>query len=588
MARSKWVGCSLLVALVLAIGFVRADQDDEDGPGPTAVNKNGYEVEERSTNRLPIDPATLFDSVSLTEASPVPGLLPAPQVQMRGINDQANDAALDNIQIFPRFRPFIFYTQSETSIAGSGRNIVATYNSTADSVLTLTPSGLVYDHSFYNGYSVSHDGGLSWTSGSFPPVPGSIFTNGDPSIDVDRQGHFYFAGLGTDAAFRNTVQVNTSTDGGYSWSDAIVVQQDDGSDKEWIAVGRDPVAGNRDNVYVTWTSFQSAGSELRFSRSFDGGHTWETKTIFAPTTDPNPAHPQNFVQFSTPYVDQTNGRLYVPFLQLSNGNSDVIRILKSDDAGETFSFINFNVAGAPSPSMLPIVQSGELLDMRSGGVRLGIHAGPFIPGRFGLRQFRQVSRLITQPGFAARNGVLYLAWSNSTSAVFGDPASGSNMLLVRSTDDGATWSSAMQVNPTVAGDKHHVLGALTIDTDPNDVHVSYYTQHADETLDVDMANSHDGGVSFPANRAIRLTSTNFAIPPSVVRLTATTTTNYDREVIPGYALGEYMSIRSFNGAVHALWGDARNLVTHPVNALDPLSGVTHSQTDVVYQKIKAQ
>jgi hypothetical protein len=146
----------------------------------------------------------------------------------------------------------------------------------------------------------------------------------------------------------------------------------------------------------------------------------------------------------------------------------------------------------------------------------------------------------------------------------------------------------MQVNPTVAGDKHHVLGALTIDTDPNDVHVSYYTQHADETLDVDMANSHDGGVSFPANRAIRLTSTNFAIPPSVVRLTATTTTNYDREVIPGYALGEYMSIRSFNGAVHALWGDARNLVTHPVNALDPLSGVTHSQTDVVYQKIKAQ
>jgi hypothetical protein len=87
-----------------------------------------------------------------------------------------------------------------------------------------------------------------------------------------------------------------------------------------------------------------------------------------------------------------------------------------------------------------------------------------------------------------------------------------------------------------------------------------------------------------------MTSTNFVLPPSVVRLTAapTPTTNYDRTVVSGYALGEYLSVRADNGSVYALWGDARNTVTHPVNALDPLSGVTHSQEDVQFQQVKAQ
>jgi hypothetical protein len=32
----------------------------------------------------------------------------------------------------------------------------------------------------------------------------------------------------------------------------------------------------------------------------------------------------------------------------------------------------------------------------------------------------------------------------------------------------------------------------------------------------------------------------------------------------------------------------RNLITEPVNALDPISGQTHSQEDVFFQKVKAQ
>ena len=396
--------------------------------------------------------------------------------------------------------------------------------------------------------------------------------------------------------------MNKSTDGGRTWSDPAVVQVDNGSDKEWIAVGRDPAHRNQDNVYVTWVSFQprtppltGTRSELRFGRSTDGGVTWTAKTIFVPSRDTNPTHPTDVVQFSTPYVDPITGRLYVPFGQLSNGNQDFLRILASDDAGETFFFLTFNVPGAPSTTLLPVVMPGELIDMGSGGIRPGIHAGLPSAGRQGRRMFRFVNRLLPfQPAFAARNGVLYLAWSNSTSSVFGDPNGKSNVLFIRSDDGGASWTAPIQVNPPFGTDIHHVVPSLALDTDPNDVHVAFYTQHADETVDVDLANSHDRGHSFPSDRTVRVTSASFALPPTVNRVfpsspTNFATINYDDTTVPGYALGEYLSARAANGSVYLLWGDCRNSVTEPFNPFVPfLSNLTHSQEDVFFQIVKAQ
>jgi hypothetical protein len=489
------------------------------------------------------------------------------------------------------FRPFVSFTESETSIAASGRNIVATYNSSANQPLVqIVPGLLQFQHRFLSGYSSSGDGGKTWASGFFPPLPGSIFTFGDPSVAVDRNGNFYFSGLGADANGLFTIQVNKSTNGGRTFGPAVLVQQDNGGDKEWIAVGKDPAVKSRDNVYVTWTSFQATGAQLRFGRSTDGAASFSTKTIFAPPPDPDPTHPQNSLTFTNPAVDTITGRLYIPFIQFSNSDVDFIRVLASDDAGETFQFLTFNIPGALSPTVLPVVQSGELVDAGSGGARLAIHAGPALAGRGGLRQFVQTARLVTQPAFAARNGVLYLAWSQSTSPFFGDPSAGSNVFFMRSNDGGATWSAAIQVNPANVADIHHVLPALSIDNDPNSVHIAYYTQHSDETVDVDLANSHDRGTTFPVNRALRVTSTNFVLPPTVVRLAGgpTPTTNYDRLIVSGYNLGEYLSVTSANGSTYVLWGDCRNPVTEPVNPLNPLSGKTHAQQDVFFQEVKAQ
>jgi hypothetical protein len=113
-------------------------------------------------------------------------------------------------------------------------------------------------------------------------------------------------------------------------------------------------------------------------------------------------------------------------------------------------------------------------------------------------------------------------------------------------------------------------------------------------VDVDLANSHDRGDSFPSNRTLRVTSTSFALPPTVNRVfpsspTNFATNNYDANVAAGYALGEYMSVKAANGSVYVLWGDCRNSVTEPPNPFIPfLSNLTHSQQDVFFQEVKAQ
>src|SRR5207244_10589285 len=114
------------------------------------------------------------------------------------------------------------------------------------------------------------------------------------------------------------------------------------------------------------------------------------------------------------------------------------------------------------------------------------------------------------------------------------------------TDNGVKkWKGPIQVNRTVSNDLHHVLPTLAINEDPSDLHptiyISYYTQHSDETVDVDTASSRDGDGSFTA---VRVTSTPFALAPTNIPLPTEqdpfNTVNFDNTFRSCYHLGEYM------------------------------------------------
>ena len=233
------------------------------------------------------------------------------------INKQVNNPALDHTVTFPGARPFEFSTESETSLVANGKNIVVGYNSSAGAVVQRFPQGLFFTQILFTAYSVSHDGGSTWTSGFVPPVAASSpFTFGDPALALDRHGSVFYASLGTDAAGNSAVIINKSSDNGNTFAAARVVAVDPGSDKEWLAIGPDPGVFQRDNLYVTWTSFQAnakgqtTGSQLMLARSIDGGTTWSSKVLFAPVDD---GINSSFIQFSNPVVDASTGRLYIPF-----------------------------------------------------------------------------------------------------------------------------------------------------------------------------------------------------------------------------------------------------------------------------------
>ncbi|WP_437520582.1 sialidase family protein [Sorangium sp. So ce726] len=602
--RSNVVRAALLLAASPALQACSEGPEFDGAPfanGPElalgGVTENGVTPPVRTASIAPHQALTGRAWANLAErASSSRWPEYTPSIRALGENVQVNDPALDKVYVLstdPTIPPFVNVTQSETSIAADGRNIVVAYNTSSGAKPALVDGAVALNPVYFSGFSTSHDGGRTWESGFIPPLPGSTTTLGDPVVRRDRHGFFHFAGLTQDAQGHRGVQANRSTNGGRRWSEAALVAQDDGADKGWLAVGPDPVRRRRDNLYVTWTSYQPpqapVRTELRFARSTDGGRTWTSKVIFAP--EPTPLR-QEF-QFTNPVVDPDDGALYVPFLHITGLNTDFIKMLVSRDAGETFEFVEFNVAGAPDPTLLPVVQPGELIDCGDrGGLRLAITDGLPLPGRLGFPTYVQASRLTVQPALAVRRGVLYLAWSASTSGNRGEARSGSNVFLMRSDDRGETWTPPIPVTSTTE-DIHHVLPAVTMGDEPSDIHILYYTQHSDRSVDVEMASSFERGESFGEGDRQRVTDTSFRLSPTNIPLREPAglsypTTNFDQVVPPCFNLGEYLDITSEGKKLYSVWGDLRNLITEPEHPGNPISGQTHSQADVFFQAFQVR
>jgi hypothetical protein len=504
---------------------------------------------------------------------------------------QVNDPNLDNIQFFPNAlpqpqRPYEFSIQSETSMATFGNDVVVGFNNSADQPVTLTAQNTVaFTHRFLSGVGVSHDGGRTWTQSSLPPIPGSPFTFGDPSLAVDRHGNFYYSSLGANAAGQSLVFVGKTTDRGRTFQPGSTVAIDPGADKEWIAAGKDPLNPERDNVYVTWTSFQANSSQLMLGKSTDGGQTWSVSTAFVPVDN---GVESAFMQFSNPVVDQRTGRLFIPFLQGAHTNASYIKVLISDDGGQTFHFSNFNVPGAPEPAAFPNVSPGTGTDCGVvGGIRLTLHQGADLGGgRAGFPVFRQATRLITQPSTTVAGGKVFIALNSSTSATIGDPNSMSFIRVLVSPDGGGTWQGPFTVAAATAAQPQHVHPSISTDRSGRQVTVGYYSQLASGQVRFDATTAQvdrEGGQttltesrSGSLGPAFDLAPVNNPLP--VVPFGAHRATNYDRTIQACYDLGEYTTAaRSGDDRTIFAFGDNRNSWTGPPASIAP---GTHSQPDV--------
>ena len=365
---------------------------------------------------------------------------------------------------------------------------------------------------------------------------------------------------------------------------AVASGAETGLDKLWIAVGPDPVLHGQDNVYVGWTNTASGVYKIHLSRSRDSGRTFSSSTnVFSPTAA------NGFVRIAqapTPFVDAVDGRLYVAFVQQTSQGAWWPRLAVSDDAGSTFSLVKFGFPGTPVPDAIPAVPSGHYSDCGASGTsRWVVHAGPDNrPAGSTLPRHAQSWWIFFQPFVAAHGDLVALTWGSSTSADPFDSASNSRVFLTVSRDRGITWSTPLVVDSELPGDGQHFQPALAVDAATRDIHVSYYVQHADETIDTELSTLREAD-GYTTIHVTRLTSKPSTIPPSLENLGAGTW-NYDIISFPCYSMGHYMQLRADAGMAYATWTDARNLITHAVDPRDPLSGQTHSQPDVYFRAVR--
>ena len=297
------------------------------------------------------------------------------------------------------------------------------------------------------GVGYTADGGTTWT---FPGVLQSNVFRSDPVLACDDVGKFFYLSL-LQTLFDT---MWGSVDGGQSWS---ITGPATGGDKQWFTIDRTASIGHGFQYQVWDTSTPYTGNQ--FSRSTDGGVTW---------MDPIPV--PNEIIFGTPDVD-TNGDLFF------NGEDSVGRVwcVRSTDAKN----------GSVIPTFDQVIQ----VDMG------GAVVGSVLINPVGLAG--QLFLAVDRSGTSTNNNVYMLASLLPTGF-----SSGTDVMFVRSTDGGLTFSAPVRVNDDpVNPNKYHWLGTFAVAPNGRLDSVWLDTRNAVNDTDSQLFYSYstDGGITWAPN-----------------------------------------------------------------------------------------
>ena len=157
------------------------------------------------------------------------------------------------------------FTQSETSTAWCGSNVVVGFNDSGSVIETFGSLLAGINGLSVNGVALSTDEGHTFQDlGSLNPGPDpSGFLAGDPVIGCADNKTFYYSSLFESGFFPDlltSVSVSKSTDGGATFGNPVAAASKSAFthllDKDWMAI--DPTNPNR--VFVTYTDFDGSGA----------------------------------------------------------------------------------------------------------------------------------------------------------------------------------------------------------------------------------------------------------------------------------------------------------------------------------------
>ena len=401
------------------------------------------------------------------------------------------------------------------------------------------------------GIGRSTNGGLTWIdsliSMSMQVFPGDSWQS-DPTLTVDRMGNFYISVLdflpsGSEDSY---IAFYKSTDKGVSWTGPVLhlpqLNPNVFEDKQYITVDR--TGGPYDgNLYCAWARFPATNgpNRMAFVRSVNGGASFQDTVIVGPPQMSTGCGLSKISsgQFPIPVV-ASNGNVHVFWLGtvLDSGATcsgyDGIKHVVSTDGGQTFGGADLLLA----VSGWSYAQNGT--DIYSApAADADISGGPF-------------------------DGHLYVAFTNYGPEDLGR----SDIDFVRSTDNGLSWSSRLQINDDVNSGLNDSYHPWVIVNEDGVVMVFFYDTRFDPPqyllFDAMAAYSFDGGLTFTSNHRISSVSSNAAN----LKLNSQDDqpVEYDENglVRPpviasrGGRIGEYIGITAFHDKINAVWTDSRN------------------------------
>lgn len=353
-----------------------------------------------------------------------------------------------------------------------------------------------------NNYYYSNDGGFTWTVGLLESPTNGVW--GDPVTMVDNEGNYYFFHLSnpTVGSWIDRIVCQKSTDGGLTWNDGsyMGLNGSKAQDKHWVAIDR-----NNGNIYSTWTQFDDYGSSnptdrsnILFSKSTDNGESWSS-ALRINEVDGDCIDSDNTVEGAVPAVGP-DGQIYVAWA----GPAGIV-FDKSYDQGETWLENDIFVTGFPEGWDYAIP---------------GIYRANGLP----------VTCCDLSNG--ENRGTIYVNWTDQR---FGE--SDTDVWVVKSTDQGNTWSEPIRVNDDPPG-KQQFFTWMTIDQITGYVYFVFYDRrnYYDENTDVFMAISKDGCETF----------SNFVVSES--------------PFLPSswVFFGDYTNVTAHNNVIRPIWARLDN------------------------------
>ncbi len=358
-----------------------------------------------------------------------------------------------------RISPHGGYTSYQVNVAANGQNI--TGDAANEPSLCVDPTNhnrmaigwRQFDSVFNNfrqaGWGYTSNGGTAWT---FPGVLENNVFRSDPVLASDSSGNFFYLSLLTN--FYDDLW--SSLNRGASWVHFAFAT---GGDKQWYTIDNTNSSGHGFH-YQSWSTAGNNYDGRQFSRSTDDGLTWA-----------DPVHIPNSPVWGTLDVD-SNGNL---FLSGVNFDTNQIWCIRSIDAKNAAVIPTFDQATAVN--LGGNVASGELINP------VGIVG--------------QIYLAVDRSGTGMNNNIYLLASLTPTGAT-----TGSDVMFIRSTDGGQSFSAPRRVNDDpINQDKWHWFGALSVAPNGRLDAVWLDTRHAANNTDSQLFYSYslDAGNTWSVN-----------------------------------------------------------------------------------------